>query len=93
MNMTIIATDAKTGTRWFVLPAATAARPAVAMGFLRGQEEPDLRVKSDTGNRVGGGAIDPMEGSFDDDTIQYRVRHVTGGAAVDPKLTYVSYGS
>lgn len=89
----VIATDAKTGTRWFVLPAATAARPAVAMGFLRGQEEPDLRVKSDTGNRVGGGAIDPMEGSFDDDTIQYRVRHVLGASHIDPKATYVSNGS
>lgn len=89
----VIATDAKTSTRWFVLPAATAARPAIAVGFLRGQEEPDLRVKSDTGNRVGGGAIDPMEGSFDDDTIQYRVRHVLGASHIDPKATYVSNGS
>lgn len=91
--LTVIAVDAKAGTRWFVLPAPTSARPALAVGFLRGNEEPDLRVRANTGNRVGGGVIDPMQGDFDDDTIQYRVRHVLGASHVDPKATYVSNGS
>lgn len=91
--LTVIATDAKAGTRWFVLPAPTAPRPALAVGFLRGQEQPDLRVKADTGSRIGGGSIAPEDGSFDDDTIQYRVRHVLGASHVDPKATYVSNGS
>lgn len=91
--LTVISTDGKAATRWFVLPSPQSARPALAVGFLRGYEDPDLRVKSSAGSRVGGGVIDPMQGDFDDDTIQYRVRHVVGSAYVDPKATYVSNGS
>lgn len=89
----VVATDNKANTRWFVLPAPNAPRPAVAVGFLRGHEAPDLRVKADTGNRAGGGAIAPEEGSFDFDDIQYRARHVLGGATLDPIATFVSNGS
>lgn len=77
---------------WFVLPSPSSARPAVVTAFLRGHETPDLRAKADTGSRVGGGSIAPEEGSFDDDTVQYRVRHVTGAATVIPTETYVSVG-
>lgn len=83
----------KVATTWFVLPDPNGTRPALVTGFLRGYETPDLRAKADTGTRVGGGAIAPEEGSFDDDTIQYRVRHVTGSATVIPTETYVSTGS
>ena len=89
----VIAVDAKTDARWFILPAPSAARPALALGFLRGHEVPDLRVKADTGQRVGGGSITAEEGSFEFDDIQYRVRHVLGGATLDPIATYVSNGS
>ena len=85
--------NAKKATTWFILPAPTAPRVAVAVAFLAGRESPDLRVKSDAGQRPGGGIISPEEGSFNDDTIQYRVRHVVEGAVFDPKLTYVSRGS
>lgn len=78
---------------WFVLPAPTAPRPALAVGFLRGNETPDLRVKADTGNSVGGGAISPEDGSFDDDTIQYRVRHVTGSTALINSAVFASTGT
>jgi hypothetical protein len=89
----VIATDGKTDGRWFILPAPTAARPALAVGFLRGHEVPDLRVKNSAGVRVGGGTIAPEEGSFEFDDIQYRVRHVLGGTPLDPIGTYVSNGS
>lgn len=75
---------------WFVLPAPNTGRPALATGFLRGHESPDLRVKADAGNRAGGGSVAPEDGSFDDDTIQYRVRHVTGAAPLVPISTYAS---
>lgn len=91
--LTVIATDAKAATRWFLMPDPNGGRPAAAVGFLRGYEQPDLRVKADTGQRVGGGSIAPEEGSFDVDSIEYRVRHVVGAAHVDPKATYVSNGS
>lgn len=91
--LTVIAQDAKASTRWFLLPDPGAARPALIVGFLRGHETPDLRVKLDAGQRLGGGALAPEEGSFDDDTLQYRVRHVLGSTVLDPIATYVSNGS
>jgi len=78
--LTIVNTGAKAATTWFILPDPNTSRPAVVVGFLRGNESPDLRVKADAGNRIGGGSIAPEEGSFDDDTVQYRVRHVTGSS-------------
>lgn len=87
------AASSKANSRWFVLPDPNGQHPAVATAFLRGNESPDLRVKADAGNRIGGGAIAPTEGSFDDDTIQYRVRHVTGSALLDPIGAYASNGA
>lgn len=85
-------THAKAATTWFILPAPNSARPALVTGFLAGHEAPDLRVKNDQGSRAGGGLIPAEQGSFDDDTIQYRVRHVAGAALIDPLHTFVSTG-
>jgi len=81
------------GTGWFLMPVPSYARPAVAVAFLTGYETPDLRVSANTGNRIGGGSIAPEEGSFEVDGVWYRVRHVTGGAQVDPIFTYASDGT
>lgn len=92
--LTVIDVSANAATTWYLLPEPTAGgRPAVALGFLAGHETPDLRVKNDQGNRVGGGSIAPEEGSFEFDTIDYRVRHVLGGGPVDANATAVSNGS
>ncbi|QAY69993.1 Mu-like prophage major head subunit gpT family protein [Xylanimonas protaetiae] len=91
--LTVIDKSANAGSTWYLLPDPSGPRPAVAVGFLRGHETPDLRVKADTGQRIGGGAISPEDGSFDDDSIEYRVRHVTGSTTVDPLGAYASNGS
>ena len=88
--LSVIDVSANTARTWYVLPAPSVARPALTMGFLRGHETPDLRVKSDTGQRVGGGTVPAEEGSFDTDDIQYRIRHVTGGTTLDPIAAYAS---
>lgn len=81
-------------TAWYLLPDPnTGNRFAVGLGFLRGHETPDLRIKSDGGSRVGGGEVPPTEGSFDIDDVQYRVRHVLGAATADPKGTMASDGT
>ena len=85
-------THTKAAETWFVLPAPNTARPALVTAFMSGRETPDLRYKNDQGNRVGGGSIPVGEGSFDDDAIQYRVRHIVGAAAIDPTFTFVSRG-
>lgn len=84
------ANQAKT---WYVLPDPKASRPALFLAFLGGHETPDLRVKADAGNSIGGGALPAEEGSFDVDDIQYRVRHVVGGTGTDMIATAVSNGS
>ena len=81
-------------TAWYLLPDPNSGtRFSVALGFLRGHEVPDLRMKSDGGSRVGGGEVAPTEGSFDIDDVQYRVRHVLGSATADPKGTMASDGT
>ncbi len=80
------------GTAWFVVPAPNAPRPAFYVAFLRGFETPDTRYKADQGRSIGGGDLGVDSGSFDDDTIWYRVRHITGAAQGDPMFTFASDG-
>jgi hypothetical protein len=91
--LTVVNTSAKADTTWYILPAPSSARPALVVAKMTGEENPDIRVKADQGNRVGGGSIAPDEGSFNDDTITYRGRHIVGAGTLDPLLTYASTGS
>lgn len=84
---------AKAATTWFVVPKPGSRRPALWAAFLSGYEQPDLRVKASTGNRVGGGEISAVEGSFEIDDIQYRGRHIVGNQTADSLFTYCSLGS
>ena len=61
---------------------------AVQMDYLRGHEIPEVRMKAVGGTAVGGGAIDPMEGDFSNDSIAYRVRCIHGGTHLDPHFCY-----
>ena len=88
-----IFTHAKAATTWFVLPKTGSIRPASFAAFLRGYETVDLRVKADAGQSASGGAISPLEGSFELDTIEYRARHIVGHQVGDPTFTYVSRGA
>lgn len=89
----VLDTGPQAATTWYLLPAPTASRKAFYVAFLRGHETPDLRVKADTGQRVGGGNIPAEEGSFDIDDIQYRIRHVVGSVGTDMIATAVSTGA
>lgn len=91
-KVSITVLDNLPGTAWFIIPAPTAPRPAFYVGFLAGYETPDMRYKADQGNSLGGGSLSADAGSFDDDTIYYRVRHIVGAAAGDPLFTYASDG-
>lgn len=73
------------GDAWFVMPVpATAIRPAIYTAFLVGHESPQVRYKNDQGKLPGGLDLGIDEGSFDDDTCYWRIRHVVGGASGDP---------
>jgi len=47
--------------------------------YLRGLEVPELRIKNDQGQALGGGSLSPYDGSFDYDGIQIRLRQFVKG--------------
>lgn len=77
---------------WFVHANPNSGRPAMEFGLLRGHESPELFMKLQNQVRVGGGGSG-FDGSFEDDTIAYKVRHVFGGSRIDGKSTVGSNGS
>ncbi len=79
-------------TTWFVHANPSAGRPAMEFGLLRGHESPELFMKTQNQVRVGGGGSG-FDGSFEDDTIAYKVRHCFGGSRIDGKATVGSNGS
>lgn len=91
--LTVLDGAGTAATTWYLVPDPASSRPALHVAFLRGHETPDLRVKADGGQRIGGGQVDPEEGSFDIDDIQYRVRHVVGGTGADMIATAASTGA
>lgn len=49
---------------------------------LRGRETPQLRIKNDQGQALGGGALSPWDGDFDADSIQIRIAQWFKGTAI-----------
>lgn len=90
----VIETPEVTGTNWYILPKPGGLRrPVLELGRLTGYENPELRVNNDTGTYVGGSAVSPFEGSFDNDTVDYRVRYVCGGILWDDTYILKSDGT
>lgn len=89
----VVTTGSRGDTTWLVVANPSSARPTVEIGFLRGHAEPEIFIKSPNAQRVGGGAAAPMDGDFDTDSIQYKVRHVLGGILMDPKAAVGSNGT
>ena len=80
-------------TSWFLFADPNYSREAIRIGFLRGHETPEIWMRSPNAVRVGGGAVNPMDGDFDTDSIVYRIRHVTGVTVIDGKATVASNGT
>ena len=82
------------GNYWFLIPVpGQQLNPAVALGFLRGYETPELRIKSNGGLYLGGGAVPAREGSFDNDDWEMRIRHIATGGFIVPAGTIASTGA
>lgn len=82
-------------TTWFLVPAGgnDGTRDALVQNFLTGHETPELRVQGDTGSYIGGGAVDFKQGSFLNDDLQYRVRHIVTGSVSHNDALYASTGT
>jgi len=80
---------------WFLIanPNDVSRRPAFVFAFMRGRRSPQLFVKDPDAMMLGGGAASPTEGNFDNDDINYKIRHIFGATQVDPKAAVASFGS
>jgi hypothetical protein len=77
---------------WFVVPE-NAARAAFLEIFLSGAEVPLISVKDSGQFSLSGGAIPFREGSFDEDDIQTRVRHVVDAVPLELAGSVYSNGT
>ena len=89
----VVASTANGTTSWFLFASPTGSRPALEIGFLRGHTSPELFIRDSDQTRVSGGGNDPMNGDFETDSVVYKVRHVLGGARLDPRVTVASSGA
>ena len=87
LNLANTATGNYASTMWALVPYGGQGSEvtSVASINLRGHESPDLRVKNDAGNAIGGCQLGYGDGSFDNDDIQFRVRHINNGMVLDPE--------
>jgi len=79
-------------TSWYLIASPQGQRPAFEVGFLRGHETPEVFVKEPNQRLVGSGNSDAMSGDFDNDSIEWKIRHVIGGCQVDSKMAVASSG-
>lgn len=94
-NFTVIESADVTGGEWYVLPKPGGVRrPVVELMRLRGYEAPELRANGNTGVYLGSSAVVPFnQGSWENDTIDYRLRYVCGGVLWDDSYVIKSDGS
>lgn len=93
-GVTVVETDYLTGTEWIVLPKPGAIRrPVLELLRLRGYEQPELRARGSESVYAGSSAVVPFsEGSWTNDTIDYRIRYVAGGALWSNQYSVISDG-
>lgn len=67
--------NSTTDNWWFIVPNTT-VRPQFLEVFLTGERTPLISIKDSGHMSLAGGEVPVREGSFDEDDIQTRVRHV-----------------
>jgi len=66
-------------TSWYLF-SEPAMGWAVEVAFLRGYAQPQMFMRASSQMMLGGGLADPLAGGFDNDAVDYKVRHVIGGS-------------
>ncbi len=69
-------------TAWFLVPVG-GIKPTLSTNFLEGYETPSYWMKDSNAVTYGSGSDAPMlDGDFDSDSIETKVRHVVGASAL-----------
>jgi hypothetical protein len=72
---------------WYVFGAPVDG-DAIRFNALRGHEAPEVCQKMSDKITLGGAPISPLEGDFDSDSVEWRVRDIFGGTTTDPRFAY-----
>lgn len=69
---------------WVLMPKGGRAngKTVLAKTGMMGREAPELRIHNATGKLLGGGDVNPYEGSFDNDDVEIRIRQIAGAGLV-----------
>ena len=89
----IVDTSANKLTTWYLFADPGRGGAAMEFNFLRGRETPEIAVRASNKLTTGGGPISPFEGDFEHDVMSYRVRHIMGGTALNPRYAYAQDGT
>jgi hypothetical protein len=87
-----VVTGGQSDKWWFVIPETT-VRPQFLEVFLSGERTPTISIKDSGHMSLAGGEVPVREGSFDEDDIQTRVRHVVEAVNVTNDGFVVSTGA
>jgi hypothetical protein len=83
--------DANGTTAWYLF-CDPRFRPALRHGFLRGYETPGVYVKEGDARQLMGGTVDPFDGDFLSDEIEFKLRFTFGVDEADWRGGYKSTG-
>lgn len=107
LNYYLPIVDTTSGNQaWYVFADPNKGRPALQQSFLRGREAPQLFMKLPNQVAIGEGRMgpgagtmpgtmmtNPMEGDYENDAIDYKIRHFLGGTLLDPIMAVASSGA
>ena len=82
-------------TMWGITPinGQGTNAPTIVTTFLRGEETPELRIRDEAGDTLAGGELSDYSGSFDNDSIDIRVRYFCGAYLTSREGTVLSKGT
>lgn len=82
--LTQIDTSTTAATTWYLVPdgGSDGTRESIAIGFLKGHTQPEVRISANTGQYIDGTDVPGLEGSMLDDTVSMRVRHNVASSLV-----------
>ena len=80
----------KDTTAWFMFGMPTNARPGIEVAYLRGYRRPQLFMRAPDSRAIGAG---DTRVSFENDTMDYKIRGVFGGTVIDPRQMVASKGT
>lgn len=107
LNYYLPIVDTTSGTTaWYLFANPKGGRPAMRLSFLRSQQGPRLFMKLPNQVAIGEGMmgpgqgvmpgtanVNPLEGDFETDAIDYKIRLFLGGTLLDPKCAVASDGT